>query len=217
MNEQHKYYDHSQLLGLIYQKYGTIAKFCKACKFDELEFLKALAESDLTVDMIYTCTEKLDILPDEVGYYFFNEVQSWRRDPGRPKKEITKTTTPPKHVNYYTITEASNILGVHRHTLQSRLRDGTLKGKLIGKTWRIYRDELFDNSTYLYYFEGEDAIFGDKYLTPSEIDEIDNHKKKGDNLREGDIIAIARNLEVTLYRCDRNKQNQVCVYDCMDI
>ena len=62
---------------------------------------------------------------------------------GRPRKENFVTSVPPRNGNYYTIAEAVELLGVHRHTLQARLRDGTLKGKLIGRTWRIYKDELY--------------------------------------------------------------------------
>lgn len=62
---------------------------------------------------------------------------------GRPFKDIPKTTTPPENGDYYTIAEAVGILGLHRHTLQAWLRTGRIKGKLIGRTWRIYRDELF--------------------------------------------------------------------------
>lgn len=62
---------------------------------------------------------------------------------GRPFKEIPKTTTPPKNGEYYTIPEAVEILGLHRHTLQSWLRTGRIKGKLMGTKWRIYKNELY--------------------------------------------------------------------------
>lgn len=61
---------------------------------------------------------------------------------GRPVKDIQKTSIPPKNNTYYTVSEAADLLGLHRHTLQARLRDGTIKGKLIGNSWRIYRSEL---------------------------------------------------------------------------
>lgn len=64
---------------------------------------------------------------------------------GRPRKDLHQgTPTPPKHEFYYTVSEAAELLGVHRHTLQARLRDGTIKGKLIGNQWRIYKKELFN-------------------------------------------------------------------------
>lgn len=67
---------------------------------------------------------------------------------GRPRKdELLKTDTPPENGIYYTITEAVKLTGLHRHTLQARLRDGTLKGKLIGNTWRIYKNELYKDGT----------------------------------------------------------------------
>lgn len=69
-----------------------------------------------------------------------NEV---KRERGRPFKTIEKTSVPPENEHYYTISEAASILGLHRHTLQARLRDGTIKGKLIGRSWRIYKSELY--------------------------------------------------------------------------
>ena len=63
---------------------------------------------------------------------------------GRKRKDILHSIdVEPKNKTYYTVTEAAEILGVHRHTIQARLRDGTIRGKMIGNTWRIYKDELF--------------------------------------------------------------------------
>ena len=62
---------------------------------------------------------------------------------GRPVKDIPKTTTPPKNGIYYTVTEAVELLGLHRHTIQARLRDGSIRGKLTGNTWKIYKDALY--------------------------------------------------------------------------
>ena len=62
---------------------------------------------------------------------------------GRPVKDIPKTTTPPKNSIYYTVTEAVELLGLHRHTIQARLRDGSIRGKLTGNTWKIYKDALY--------------------------------------------------------------------------
>lgn len=62
---------------------------------------------------------------------------------GRPFKDVPKTTTPPKNGTYYTVTEAVELLGLHRHTIQARLRDGSIRGKLTGNTWKIYKDALY--------------------------------------------------------------------------
>ena len=59
---------------------------------------------------------------------------------GRPRKAVTATNIPEQ--DYFTVAEASEILGVHIHTVQARLRDGTLKGKKLGGVWRIYPDSL---------------------------------------------------------------------------
>lgn len=62
---------------------------------------------------------------------------------GRPRKAILQKAIPPKNGDYFTVAEASAILGLHKHTIQARLRDGTIQGKLIGRTWRIYKEELY--------------------------------------------------------------------------
>lgn len=59
---------------------------------------------------------------------------------GRPRKAVTATNIPEQ--DYFTVAEAAEILGVHIHTVQARLRDGTLKGKKLGGVWRIYPDSL---------------------------------------------------------------------------
>lgn len=59
---------------------------------------------------------------------------------GRPRKELTAAEVPMQ--NYFTVQEAAALLNVHKHTVQARLRDGTLKGKKLGGEWRIYRDSL---------------------------------------------------------------------------
>lgn len=66
---------------------------------------------------------------------------------GRPRKDLKKAiTAAPLHESYYTVTEAAKLLSVHRHTIQARLRDGTIKGKIIGNQWRIYKNELYNEA-----------------------------------------------------------------------
>lgn len=63
---------------------------------------------------------------------------------GRPRKELSgRIAQEPANGKYYTVEEAAQLLGVHIHTLQSRLRNGELSGKKIGGIWRIYKDSLF--------------------------------------------------------------------------
>lgn len=62
---------------------------------------------------------------------------------GRPRKELSnKLVKEPGNGIYYTVPEAAEALGIHVRTLQSRLREGSIKGKKIAGTWRIYKDEL---------------------------------------------------------------------------
>lgn len=62
---------------------------------------------------------------------------------GRPRKELSGgITQDPANGNYYTVDEAAAMLGVHRRTVQARLRDGTLSGKKLSGAWRIYKDSL---------------------------------------------------------------------------
>ena len=62
---------------------------------------------------------------------------------GRPRKEVTAADIPQQ--DYFTVQDAAAILDVHKHTVQARLRDGTLKGKKLGGVWRIYRDSLVND------------------------------------------------------------------------
>lgn len=62
---------------------------------------------------------------------------------GRPRKELSGVIAQePGNGVYYTVDEAAELLGVHRHTVQARLRDGTLRGKKLSGVWRIYADSL---------------------------------------------------------------------------
>lgn len=68
------------------------------------------------------------------------------RRPGRPRKEITipvDKLPPDKAV--LTAPEIAELTGYHVRTIQARLRDGTLQGKRLGGTWRIYRDSLIND------------------------------------------------------------------------
>ena len=62
---------------------------------------------------------------------------------GRPRKELAKRTSiEPENGRYYTVNEVAAILGVHPHTVQARLRDGTIKGRKLSGIWKIYKDEI---------------------------------------------------------------------------
>lgn len=63
---------------------------------------------------------------------------------GRPRKELSgQIAQEPANGIYYTVEEAAELLGVHIHTLQSRLRKGEIAGKKISGFWRIYKTELY--------------------------------------------------------------------------
>lgn len=62
---------------------------------------------------------------------------------GRPRKNLhCRITQEPANGVYYTADEAAELLGVHVRTVQARLRDGTLKGKKLYGSWRIYKASL---------------------------------------------------------------------------
>ena len=61
---------------------------------------------------------------------------------GRPRKAVTRPADAIPAQDYFTVQEAVAILGLDKHTIQARLRDGTLQGKKLGREWRIYRDSL---------------------------------------------------------------------------
>ena len=72
-----------------------------------------------------------------------NDMNNGKHPGGRPRKNLSVgITQEPANGIYYTVDEAAALLGVHRRTVQARLRDGTLKGKKLSGTWKIYRDSL---------------------------------------------------------------------------
>lgn len=73
-----------------------------------------------------------------------------RHPGGRPRKELSGAITQePENGNYYTVDEVAELLGVHRRTVQARLRDGSIKGKKLSGVWRIYKDSLTKDGTTL--------------------------------------------------------------------
>ena len=62
---------------------------------------------------------------------------------GRPRKQV-KTDVEPENGGDYTVNEVADILGVNKHTIQARLRDGTIRGRKLSGEWRIYRDALMN-------------------------------------------------------------------------
>lgn len=70
-------------------------------------------------------------------------MKKWDKHPGgRPRKDLKQITQEPGNGVYYTVPEAAELLGVHTLTIQRRLKAGTIAGKKIGGTWRIYKTEL---------------------------------------------------------------------------
>lgn len=60
---------------------------------------------------------------------------------GRPRKAIQAAPIE-NDMPYYTVEEVVKATGLHKHTIQARLRDGTIAGKKIGGVWRIYKDSI---------------------------------------------------------------------------
>lgn len=63
---------------------------------------------------------------------------------GRPRKKIAVPEERLPQVPYLTVPEVAKLTGYHVRTIQARLRDGTLAGKKLGGTWRIYPEALTD-------------------------------------------------------------------------
>lgn len=64
---------------------------------------------------------------------------------GRPRKAVTLPANAIPEQDYFTVREAVAILNLDKHTIQARLRDGTLQGKKLGREWRIYRNSLVND------------------------------------------------------------------------
>ena len=64
---------------------------------------------------------------------------------GRPRKAITIPDDVLPDKEAFTVPEIAELTGLHVRTIQARLRDGTLQGKRLGGTWKIYRDSLVND------------------------------------------------------------------------
>lgn len=68
---------------------------------------------------------------------------------------------------------------------------------------------------YYYFFDCLDGILGEKYLTPSDVAELQTGKREA--LPETELKKIARNYEATLYRYEKSEDgsytNGACIYD----
>lgn len=64
---------------------------------------------------------------------------------GRPRNPVQTTADRIPKVDYLTVEQAAALTGNHIHTIQARLRDGTLKGKKLGGVWRIYPESLISD------------------------------------------------------------------------
>lgn len=65
----------------------------------------------------------------------------------KPKYNIAEKIKELPDKEYFTVTEVVEMTGLHVRTVQARLRDGTLKGKKIGREWRIYPESLKNNNS----------------------------------------------------------------------
>lgn len=64
---------------------------------------------------------------------------------GKPKidlKERMKENEEPLTDEYYTIYEVADILKVHERTIRNNIKNGNLKAKKIGRSWRIKKEDL---------------------------------------------------------------------------
>lgn len=62
---------------------------------------------------------------------------------GRPRLPVVVDQDAAPQQLFYTVPEVCAMTGLHKQTVQARLRDGTLKGKKLGREWRIYPESLF--------------------------------------------------------------------------
>lgn len=69
---------------------------------------------------------------------------------------------------------------------------------------------------YYYFFDCMDGVLGEKYLTPSDVAELQTGKREA--LTETELKKIAHNYEATLYRYEKDSNgnyiNETCLYDC---
>ena len=55
-------------------------------------------------------------------------------------KKLTAESIPAQE--FFTVAEVAAMTNSHIHTIQRRLREGKLKGKKLGKQWKIYAESV---------------------------------------------------------------------------
>jgi len=184
--------DMSELTSKIMREHESIAAFCEAAGIDNAaEFEQELSEGNLSAERIEKAAQALDILPEEIGFYFFRPAS----DP------ITEEFY--KLYAQLTPENKQKVIAKYYELLAEQEREQAAQ----------------EQPEYYYFFDCLDGVLSDRYLTARELAEL--MTGAADPLSEKEIKRIAANYEATLYRytmdADGNPQNEQCIYDPFDM
>lgn len=185
-------FDNELLKQKIASKYADTAAFCEAAGIDNAaEFEQELSEGNLSAERIEKAAQALDILPEEIGLYFF--------------KPATDPTAEELSALYAQLTPENKKLFMIKYY------------ELLAEQEQENNPE--PRPEYYYFFDCLDGVLSDRYLTAQELAQL--MTGASDPMSERDIIRTAANYEATLYRftmdTNGNPQNEKCLYDPFNI
>ena len=184
--------DMSELTSKIMREHESIAAFCEAAGIDNAaEFEQELSEGNLSAERIEKAAQALDILPEEIGFYFFRPAI----DPTAEELSALYAQLTPENKKLFMIK--------YYELLAEQEQENNPEPR----------------PEYYYFFDCLDGVLSDRYLTAQELAQL--MTGASDPMPEKDIIRTAANYEATLYRYTfdsaGNPQNEKCLYDPFNI
>lgn len=181
----------SELTNKIMQEHESIAAFCTAAGIvNTAEFEQELSKGDLSAEHIKKAAQALDILPEEIGFYFFRPAS----DP--TIEELYKV--------YAQLTPENKKKAIAKyHELLAEQE----------------RQEAQEQPVYYYFFDCLDGALADRYLTARELSQLVKGAPDPMSEKEIKSIARNYEATLYRYTMDENgnPQNEQCIYDPFDM
>ena len=183
--------DMSELTSKIMREHESIAAFCEAAGIDNAaEFEQELSEGNLSAERIEKAAQALDILPEEIGFYFFRPAS----DPNTEELKRLYAQLTPENKRLFMIK--------YYELLAEQEQEATPK-----------------HPGYYYFFDCLDGILSDRYLTAQELAQLMTGASDPMSERDIIRTAANYEATLYRYTFDSagNPQNEKCLYDPFNI
>jgi len=183
--------DMSELTNKIMREHESIAAFCEAAGIvNPAEFEQELSEGNLSIEHIEKAAQALNILPEEIGFYFFRPAS----DPMTEEfYKIYAQLTPENK---------QKVIAKYYELLAEQEREQAAQ----------------EQPEYYYFFDCLDGVLSDRYLTARELAELTGAADPLSE-KEIKRIAANYEATLYRYTMDAdgNPKNEQCIYDPFDI